>query len=687
MKDLSIGFVAPDFDPRSGGPKQRALSAFLSLLEGWAEVTIYTTASGFRWPKVRSFPVESSIAETGASTKAQSSRSYLSEEERLWLKRSPGSPRLLEQLSKATHRFILLCPWQSPIVFEASLIRPQDSILIPDLRDERFLETSRLRDWLPQLGGLLFTSRAELRLAQRHCSIERVPLRVLGLPMGRSRGGSAPRPHIFSLEDTSASKPRDSTSDAAATRKTVPGEGDFPHSCSWSTKGSPFQIELLECWEEGAPALVDTRLELERELTFESDGGIVFANPAGLERAQRLIDEQPEVGRTLGRQGQAYVRTRLDSSTLRKRCRGFLLGLQRKKMVESLKLILYSPAFLKHDAVSNYLADKCSLLNSWNSTFGIRIQDHIERKDFSRHLLDGPEGSGECDLAIFDYPGYYPLIEGVRGRTSRLTAFDFHGVTPSSLWPDDSLRKSEVEIRLAREADWVLVHSRFLEQELIDGYGVSADRIIRFPYAVDLEAFRPSSRDETLSELYGLEGRSVLLYVGRMAPNKRIDVLVRGMAHLPEDCLLLLVGNLNFPLYAREAENAKRIAEELEVSDRVAFTGSVSDEELRRLYSCADVMVSASLHEGFGIPLIESMACGVPIVGSSSAAIPEVIDQAGRCFVPKDSEDFARQVGVLLEDDSAYFRCQQAGLAQAQQYSLEALHDNFLSALARMLEE
>jgi len=265
-----------------------------------------------------------------------------------------------------------------------------------------------------------------------------------------------------------------------------------------------------------------------------------------------------------------------------------------------------------------------------------------------------------ADLYVFNYSTYYPLIEAIRLVGHGLTIFDYHGVTPPELWGTHGATwqaEGQRQLQLARYADYAIAHSRFTRGELLRTGVIAAERIYQMPYVVPLERFRPGRRPRELAERYGLrDDQPVLLYVGRMAINKRIDMLVRALArireHLPR-AVLLLVGNYQIAHYIQVVAEARELAKALGVADGVIFTGQVPDEELPAHYQLADVFVTASVHEGFCIPVVEAMACGVPVVGARATALPETIGPAGLTFRPDDPADMANKILALLAEHIA----------------------------------
>jgi glycosyltransferase involved in cell wall biosynthesis len=261
-----------------------------------------------------------------------------------------------------------------------------------------------------------------------------------------------------------------------------------------------------------------------------------------------------------------------------------------------------------------------------------------------------------ADLYVFNYSTYYPLIEAIRLVSHGLTIFDYHGVTPPGLWGTHGATwqaEGQRQLQLARYADYAIAHSQFTCGELLRTGAIEGERVYQMPYIVPLERFRPGRRPRELAERYGLrDNQPVLLYVGRMAANKRVEDLVRAMPHIRErfaDARLLLIGDTSQSPHARVVAQARRLAEMLHVEESILFAGQVPDAELAAHYQLADVFVTASVHEGFCIPVIEAMACGVPVVGAHATALPETIGPAGLTFRPEDPADLAARVIEILD--------------------------------------
>jgi hypothetical protein len=256
--------------------------------------------------------------------------------------------------------------------------------------------------------------------------------------------------------------------------------------------------------------------------------------------------------------------------------------------------------------------------------------------------------------------------------------FYYHNVTPPELWDSDFEREvlqgSVAGVStLAYYADLIVADSAFNADQLIEEYGCERDRVRVLPLAVPLDQFSSGPRDLTLLQQVGLEGRRVILFVGRMAGNKRIDLLVEALSlvqqQVPNASLVLVGDDRSNPAIQDTVARARARSEELGVADDVIFTGRVDD--LPPYYRLADVYGTASLHEGFGVPLIEAMASGVPVVASRAAAHPWVVGEAGMLAEPGDAVDLANKVVQLLSDDALYGELVRRGLARAREFSLE----------------
>ncbi len=310
----------------------------------------------------------------------------------------------------------------------------------------------------------------------------------------------------------------------------------------------------------------------------------------------------------------------------------------------------------------------------------VSLADLMSRRD---------EHFAMSDLYIYHYPMRYSLIESIFGIERGAVIFYFHNVTPPELWDSDferdNLHHSLQSVGLlARYADLIVTDSPFNGEDLVKKHGCEPDRVRVLPLAVSLADFTPGPRNHELVKKYNLDGKKVLLFVGRMAGNKRVDLLIDSVAILkqrhPNIVLMLAGDNHSNPGIQAHVAKVKQRVKQLDVAEQVIWTGSV--DETAPYYRSADVYVSASLHEGFGVPLIEAMASGVPVVVSRATGHPWVVGDAGLLCNPGQPEDMAAQVDRVLSDDSLRGELVQRGLERVGEFSLERYEDGWSRIVA-----
>ncbi len=296
----------------------------------------------------------------------------------------------------------------------------------------------------------------------------------------------------------------------------------------------------------------------------------------------------------------------------------------------------------------------------------------------------------QADLSIVQYPLWYPLAERIRD-TAGHKLFWYHGVTPPELWGSerdvDLLRNSQIRTALAWHTHLAAVTSPYTGQELVALSGLPATRLRTVPLGLDLSRFATPVDENALTALgerWGVGGRDVVLFVGRVAGNKRIDLLIDAMARLRQShpaASLLVVGDGTYSEAARGLlGQLEQQVEAAGLTDRVIFTGRVDD--LAPYYQMADLFVLPSEHEGFGIPLAEAMSAGTPVLAGASGAMPWVVgegeDAAGLLFATGDDTELASQMARMFDDDDLRARLITNGYVRAASLGLDAFNANTL---------
>lgn len=186
--------------------------------------------------------------------------------------------------------------------------------------------------------------------------------------------------------------------------------------------------------------------------------------------------------------------------------------------------------------------------------------------------------------------------------------------------------------------------SQATRDEFVHSYRIDAQRITVVPEAVDTTRFAPQPTDD-LRQRLGLVGQRVLVYVGFSTPRKGLEYLAAGLYGLPDDVRLVMVGNWE-PGYRQKVQAAAGAAWQ-----RVLEVGSVPDEEIPRYLSLADLVVLPSLLEGFGLPALEALACGTPVVATTAGSLPEVVGPCGALVPPRDTAALLAAIRSLLADE------------------------------------
>jgi glycosyltransferase involved in cell wall biosynthesis len=247
----------------------------------------------------------------------------------------------------------------------------------------------------------------------------------------------------------------------------------------------------------------------------------------------------------------------------------------------------------------------------------------------------------------------------------------FADVGPEWFPPRMGRRLRLAQRRAARSASAILTVSHTTARDLVERYGVPQQRVHVVYNGVDHQRFFPREVDAAaVARRYGVPFPFVL-FVGSLLPWRNTSRLLRAVARLRQrwrdGCNstappgLLIVGR---DIWRTDA--TRRLAEEQGWTDWARFAGYLPDDELPTLYAAAAVFAYPSLYDGFGIPPLEAMASGTPVVASTAGALPEVLGDAALLVDPTDEDGLADALQAALEG-AADLR--QRGLAQAARYS------------------
>jgi glycosyltransferase involved in cell wall biosynthesis len=227
--------------------------------------------------------------------------------------------------------------------------------------------------------------------------------------------------------------------------------------------------------------------------------------------------------------------------------------------------------------------------------------------------------------------------------------------------------------RTVKSASCVLTPSEFSKRRILDAYQLSDDKVVVLPNGVS-SVFHPVARESaqrSMRSAFPSNGPvPFILTVGDLQPRKNhlgliraFEDLIRAHPQLPHH--LLIVGKEE-TWYAPTVHAAARKSQ---LANRIHFTGFVDDEELRRLYGACDLFVYPSFYEGFGLPILEAMACGRAVACSNTSAMPEVADSAALLFDPGSQRDLVFAMRDLLLNPELRHRMERLGVQRAVMFS------------------
>jgi glycosyltransferase involved in cell wall biosynthesis len=251
-----------------------------------------------------------------------------------------------------------------------------------------------------------------------------------------------------------------------------------------------------------------------------------------------------------------------------------------------------------------------------------------------------------------------------------VTIYDLSFVTHPEFHLEANIEHCLAGTREAIErADAILAISEHTRRDLVERMGAPADRVMVTPLAPDPGLARVTAQPglDDVRRRYGLPERFVL-FVGTMEPRKNIARLIEAYATLPErlqrDTGLVLAGGKGWLSDSLRDQVARHGLE-----DRVHFIGYVRPDDMAGLYSLATAFAYPSLYEGFGLPVLEAMACGTPVLTSNVSALPEVAGDAALLISPTDVSEIAEGLSQILEDAGLAAKLAARGLEWTTHFS------------------
>jgi glycosyltransferase involved in cell wall biosynthesis len=281
------------------------------------------------------------------------------------------------------------------------------------------------------------------------------------------------------------------------------------------------------------------------------------------------------------------------------------------------------------------------------------------------------------NLDVLHCPESASLYMGIPDIKKIITVYDVTPLLfPKSFTKGTLLRYKILFSKSINLADRVIAISNSTKQDLIRYFQVPEDKITVTHLAAD-ECFRPlpSNNIQRFRDKYRLDF-PFILYVGTLEPRKNLPTLIKAFYYLKKKNIshkLVIAGGKGW-----KYDSIFQMISNLNLMKDIHFTGYVPKEDLPLLYNAADAFVYPSLYEGFGLPPLEAMACGCPVITSNTSSLPEVVGDAGITINPCDYDKLAETVDNVISDSELKIQLSKMGQARAAEFSWKKCADKTL---------
>lgn len=468
-----------------------------------------------------------------------------------------------------------------------------------------------------------------------------------------------------------------------------------------------FSIVIMESWLCGTPILVNAHCPVTVEHCKNSQGGLFFGDYLEFEACLQEILDHPEAARKMAQNGREYCLSHFHWDLISQRY--LELNQQTWKVLGSSpgagaeeeavknrprqpKVSIHQmlPDFGYGDAIGNDVLEIQKALKGFGYDSEIYAQ-HIHSKltGAARPPWEYKEISSPENILIFHFSIGSELSEFVKRLPDRKILI-YHNITPSHFFKGINV---EVERRcawgyeeltnLAPYFDLALGVSDFNRRDL-EQAGFRKTGVL--PILVDFKNYYLAQEAALKKKLQ--DGKVNILHVGRLVPQKKIEDLVKAFylfqkRLFPESRLILVGTDSGVRNYSRAVKN---MIEELAISQKILFAGFASFRELITYYHSAHLYLCLSEHEGFCVPLMESMFFGIPIIAYLTGGIPETLGGSGVGLAQKNWEEIAETMALVLEDKGLREDIVKGQKERLQYLSLEKNRERLKAHLQPFLE-
>lgn len=257
------------------------------------------------------------------------------------------------------------------------------------------------------------------------------------------------------------------------------------------------------------------------------------------------------------------------------------------------------------------------------------------------------------------------LLNDVDLERSVVTCYDLipwvYNGERSKIWKEN--------MRGLMKADLIITISKFSKREIMEYLKYPEDRIkIVYP-GVDHSVYKINRDKKILNSLKIGDNDKVVLYVGSETPRMNVDVLLKAFALLKKNLPNVKFVKIGESQSYGARENIVKLINQLDIKDDVIFTGYVSEDDMPKWYNSADILVYPCDYAGFGLPPLEAMSCGTPVITSNTSSLPEVVGPEGLMVDPKDHRVMAEKLEHVLANDEISDELVSNGLERAKNFS------------------
>ncbi|AQR93263.1 MULTISPECIES: glycosyltransferase family 4 protein [Clostridium] len=336
----------------------------------------------------------------------------------------------------------------------------------------------------------------------------------------------------------------------------------------------------------------------------------------------------------------------------------------------------------KVDCDNNYLIfiPQCDSIDNLQSNFKMELVESAPSKSFWDDI-NVPNILNNADIELYHVPqNGVGLSDNIQCKKV-ITLHDIIPLKMPETVSDRYLKIFNDELpKILDSCDGIITVSNFSKADIANEFKFPADKIYVTPLAAE-DIYRPMSKCQSksiITQKYGIQ-EDFILYVGGFSPRKNILGLIEAYSALPnklKETFKLVITGRKGPSYSKY----KNRAEELHISNNVVFTDFIPIEDMPLFYNATEVLVYPSFYEGFGLPPIEAMACGTPVIASNVTSLPEVCYESALFIDPNDIDALSYDIERVLSNSLLKLTMVKKSLTRSKTFSWNKTALNTISA-------